>query len=366
VRFQPANLCQVLSNGVPILDLTIEEGSTFSEDRAGLIRSTCSLLLTDPTGDLVASTANDVLTPFGNELAVYRGENYDDGTQELILLGIFQIVDRFVDDSGGDLTITLDGADRARAIQRDTFTDVFVIPPNTNVGLAIQSIILSRNISPLAQQFNFAPTTFTTPSTPIVYSAGDDPLAAIADPNTGLAASIGMAFFYDPNGIATLAPIPDPNEQPVTWPYDDGPGTLVTDLQPSVDSAKAYSMWVRDFAGTSGLPVQGVAQDTNPASETWIGTYGEVVDYQPSSIATTQAQVQVQANAAKLANLGAARAIVITAYPKPDNHVDSVFEATRIRAGVAPGSLFVMDSQVMGLGTSGLQQMTCRSVVPLS
>ena len=362
MRFQVANLCQVLSNGVPILDLTIEEGSTFSKDRAGLIRSTASLLLTDPTGTLVASTANDVLTPFGNEIDLSYGVTYDDGTTETPRLGILPIVDRFVDDSGGDLTITLDCADRARLIQRDVFTDVFVIPPNTNVGLAIQSIILSRNISPLAQQFNFAPTAFVTGSTPIVYSAGSDPLQAIVD----LATGIGMAFFYDPNGIATLAPIPDPNEQPIAWPYTDGPGTLITDLQPSIDSAKAYSMWVRDFAGTSGAPVQGIAQDTNPASETWIGSYGEVVDYQTSSLATTQAQVQVQANAAKLANLGAARTIVITAFPKPDNDVDSVFAVTRVRAGVAPGSLFVMDSEVMGLGTSGLQAMTCRAVVPLS
>lgn len=355
-------MVQVLSNGTPILNLDIEDGSMLYADRASLIRRTTTCLLTDPNETLVASTAAQILTPYGNEFSVYYGVTFDDGTQEFILQGIFGIVDVGIDDSGGDLRITLDGSDRSRAVQRDLFTDTFTIPPGTNIGLAIQSIILSRNVSPLVQQFNFAPTPFTTPSTPIVYLAGDDPLDAIANPQTGLAAMAGMQFFYDPNGIATLVPIPDPTLQPTWWPFDEGNQNIAVELNRTLSSANAFNTVVVEGSGTGtgGLPIQATAQDTT--SPIAVAKVGEWVDYQSSSLVSSNAQAQVVANARLLIDKASVETVTITSVVVPDVDIDNVAEATRVRAGVAAQTRYVVDSFSIGLGTSGVLAANARLV----
>jgi Domain of unknown function (DUF5047) len=365
VSYQVASLAQVLSGGTPILNLAIEDGSTVTVDRANLIRRICSLSLTDPNGTLVASTAKQLLSPLsGNEIAVYYGVVFSDGTQELILLGIFGIVDSNVDDSGGDLAITVDGSDRMRSIQRDVFTDTYSIAPGTDVGVAIQNVVLSRNVSPLAQQFAFEPTGHITPNAPIIYNAGDDPAQAIAD----LATSVGDELFYSPNGWLMLLPIPDPTTQPITWTYDGDsvPNTnIATDIQRTVSSDTVYNVWIRDGVGTGlGAPFRGQAQDDDPTSMTWVGgPYGEVPDYQSSSLYANQAAAQADAQAAKLRARGRVETVSITAIPKPDTDVDDVVSASRIRAGIAPNSLYVVDSFIIGLGSSGLLTATVRAVL---
>ena len=354
---------QVLSNGVPVLDLDVEDGSMVSGDRASSIRGTCTLILTDPNETLVASTAQSVLTPFGTEVAVYYGITFDDGTQEFCLQGIFEIVDVNPDDTGVDLVITIDGSDRSYAIQKDLFDDYFTIPPNTDVGLAIQSIILDANVSPLCQQFAFAAAGFTTGIVPIVYSPGDDRLDAICNPQTGLAASIGMECFVNPNGIWELIPVPDPSQQPVWWDFDEGNQNIAVELNRTLSSATAYNTVIRAGAG-SGITAfpPAVAQDTNPLSPTFIGTVGEWVDYSSSNLYATQAQAQVAANAALLVDLGSVETVVATSVVVPDVAVDKVFGATRVRAGIPAHTLYVVDSFQLGLGTSGTLASTARLV----
>jgi Fe-S cluster assembly iron-binding protein IscA len=71
----------------------------------------------------------------------------------------------------------------------------------------------------------------------------------------------------------------------------------------------------------------------------------------------------VIANAAGLVAKGSTRSITLTALVKPDHDIDDVVEATRVRAGIAPGSLFVLDNFSITFGTAGTLQAGCRSVV---
>lgn len=361
MSYQVASLVQILSNGVAVLDIAAEDGSTVTVDRAQVIRRTCSIVCTDPGETLLNS---GLLTPWGNEMAVYYGVNFDDGTQELVLVGIFEITEVDPDDTGQDLVITISGSDRMSLVQRNTLTDVYSIPPNTNIGLAIQGIVLATTVSPLAQQFNFAPTTFTTGSAPITYSAGDD----LATEGYDLAASIGCEFFYDPNGVCTMIPTPDPTQAPVWWDFSEGTANFTAlEVEPILSNQTAYNIVVRAGSGTGvGSFAPAIAEDTNPNSPTSVnGGYPPSVDFQTSSLYATQAQAQVAANADLLTDLGTAESFVITSIVIPDADVDRVLMASRARAGVAVGSMFVVDSFVLGLGVSGTLASTCRTVYPL-
>jgi hypothetical protein len=339
-------------------------------DRSNVIRRTCSAVFTDPDGTLVSALQPSVVTPWGNELRLYNGVTYDDGTQELLLMGVFGIVDVSIDDSGGDLVVTADGSDRSRAIQRDVFGDTYPIPPGTNVGQAIQQIIVSRNVG-FTISFNFAPIDAVTGSTPIVFQPGDDPWAAVADPVSGLAASIGCELFPDANGVFTLLPIPDPTTASIAWTYDATEGVetnLAADVSRVVSSDGKANHVIRDGIGTGvDVPFRGEAMDTDPTSSTFVGgDYGDVIDYSASSLYATQEQAQAAAEAQLAINLGSAETATLTAIVKPDGDVDDVISVTRVRAGIASNTLYVIDAITTGFGASGTQQITCRALAPIS
>ena len=350
---QIASRAEIWSGTVLLRNFDVDTG-TETRDRSNLIRGICTITTTDEDGTLLP-----YLTPYGREMRLYYGVTYDDGTQEEILLGIFGIVDVEVDDSGGDLVITVDGSDRARAVQRDVFTDVFSITPDSNVADAIMNIISSRTLG-FVPEFNFAPITAVTPSAALVYAPGDDPMQSAAD----LADSAGCELFVDTDGIFTLLTIPDPTTAPIAWNYDEGNENLAVELDRTVSSATLPNIVIRDGSGTGvAASVEGYAYDGDPASPTYInGPYGQVVDYQSSSLYTTQAQAQAAADAALALAKGSAEALTLTAIPKPDHDVDDVIEVTRVRAGVVSGTRYVIDALTLTLGSSGTLQLTGRRV----
>src|SRR5665213_3271742 len=200
------------------LGLQIEASSTVTVDRNNLSRATCSLVLTDPFAGtpeaLVPQDAGDLLYPVGNELVVYNGITYPDGTQELIQLGVFGLIDADFDDQANDLVITLVGSDRSVACQHAGFTSAYTIAPGTNVGAAIQTLLASLQTG-LSISYAFTPTASVTPTTPIVYLPGDDPFAKAND----LATSIGNELFFAPTGVCTMIPVPDPMVAGISWDY---------------------------------------------------------------------------------------------------------------------------------------------------
>jgi Domain of unknown function (DUF5047) len=341
--------------------LAIEASSQLIIDRNAALRRTCSATLTDPTGTLVPTTPASALTVYGNELVMYRGITFPSGTQEFIQLGVFGMEDVTMRDNQGDLVITLNGKDRMRAIQRAGFSDVFVIPPATNVGVAIAALYNFCWSGPVPLTFYFYPTAAVTQNAPTVYKPGDDP----AKEAMALAAAAGLQTYFDVMGAGILRPIPDPRASVgnPAWSYNEGPGNLTTELLRTQSRAQAPNYIIRDAMGSGvGKPVRGLAVDNNPASATYYrGKYGQVVDYQGSSLFANQAQAQAAANAALLTSIGSIEQLTNSATPKPDHDVDDVIEVTRVRSGLAQ-AFYVLDMITMGFGTAGLSQMVGRQV----
>lgn len=355
-----ASLAQVWSGEVAIATFNPDPGCHVTVDRNNANRRVAAAALrgglnADGT-TIVPRGATGIFTPFGNELRMYRGIAYADGTGdvELVCQGVFGMEDVSVNDAGKDLLVTLSGSDRSKAVTRAGLVADYIIPPNINGGTALRTFLASLPVG-FSMQFNFAPISFSMPSTPTVLAEGGDPWAlAVA-----IAATFGCELFFDRNGVCVLQPVPDPRKGGPVWSFDEGPANNATNLTRHLSRKLADNYMIRVGSGTGiAAPVRAVASDTNPLSPTNVnGSYGRQVNRQTSSLYTTQAQAQAAADADLILALGQLETIDVDMLTKPDWDVSDVFELTRARAGIAAEN-FVTDSFTIGFTTDVLLQVT--------
>lgn len=281
----------VYSDQTWIQDLAVLTGFvTVSSTNAN--RRTCSLTLTDPTGLLSPALASDLLAPTaGNELRIWKGIDYLDGTTELIPLGIFRISRCTVEDSGDGLTFTIIGYDRARKVQRAQFTDTYTLAAGMDVYTAIQTIVNSQTPGYV---FNINPSSgFTIPQT--TYDAGTDPWDSIQQ----LSISAGVQTYFDTSGVINVQPIPDIALAPIVWTFAEGPNAIILDLASDWSDESVFNYFIVTGESTgNAAPVRAVAYDNNPSSATYyLGKYGTVVaPILKSNLITSTAQAQAAAN----------------------------------------------------------------------
>lgn len=171
-------------------------------DATRAIRRNLDLTIIDPDGSLTPTSRTDLLAPFaGNEIRVWRGVTYSDGTTEEAPLGVFRITDVQVQRSQDGIQLSITGEDRAWWVSRQTFTSSFDIPDGTNIADAI-ALVLDDRVPNTPR--SFASTRFTTPLLHPGIDGQTDPWAFCRD----LANTAGMELYFDANGVATLAAIP--------------------------------------------------------------------------------------------------------------------------------------------------------------
>ncbi len=83
-----------------LAEIDIESGAV-EISTTNAIRRTCKVnLVTDrTTNNLVPDNQFDLLNPFGNEIRLYRGVRFTDGTDEYVPLGVFVITDVSISDT---------------------------------------------------------------------------------------------------------------------------------------------------------------------------------------------------------------------------------------------------------------------------
>ena len=323
---------------------------TVTADSKQVVRRSCTVSLTDPTGALTAINAGDLLTPYGNELTLQTGITYPDGTTELVPLGVFGLAKYAISLTKGGLVITLDGQDRARRVARSPFTDAYVIPAGTNAGTAIQQIITSRLAG---ATFSFMPVAAALALT--TFDVGADPWVACVD----IAAGLGAEVFFDSYGVCVLRTVPDPASAVVAWSFTDGPaGLAATWLRSLDDSSSANYVLVTGENPGNTAPVSAVAQDSNPNSPTFTGgPYGTVAVLIVDRTVTTSAQAQARADAHLLRTQGLAEVVEGDVVCLPMLVPGDIATITSSRAGIS--GRFVLDGVTYPLG-HGLMKITAR------
>ena len=346
---------------LPIADNT---SNLVTVDTTATTRRTLTLTVIDQgiavnnPNSLVPNAPTDLLHPLsGNELHVFRGFEYPDGSQDLCQLGVFRMSQPQITDTGDAITITITGNDRSAEISRLKWTDPYQVVAGTDLSAAVRAILhdrwqgepldLSRieSTNPIGTGQYGAGSFLTLPNT----TFGTD-LANTNDPWADLQTLVlaaGMELFFDTQGRPVMQSIVNPvlNIEGASFPglYDDlGDGMLLM-AERVLDETRTFSgvIGIGNGTGTSGgvaiPPVTSKAVspsdgqmhtgiwNTDPASPSYydpgnpdasfIGAVPFIFETQAiPGPGDSEFTAQIKINAAALAQLQ----LILTAYENPD------------------------------------------------
>jgi hypothetical protein len=320
----------------------------------------------DQTGLIVPTSKDSLLAPYGNQLRVWSGVAYDDGTEETVCVGTFRITKS----SSRYPRCTVELSDRAWIISNATLIAPWFVAAGTAWDVAISNLLGDRYPGvPL----DIPSVEFTSTTPRLTLDEQADPWAAAQ----GWAASIGYALYFTPLGAATMrAELALAAEDPV-WTFDGKPAAnepavladwanlALYDESVTWDTADAYNAVI--ITGNSSsltTPVQGTAYDTDPNSPTqWGGPFGYKPLFESSELVSTAAQAAAKAVGRLQQVAGLAESLQIPAVCNPALAVGDTVQVIRPELGV--NTVHMLDRIPLPLrgGPSTLETRVRRVVV---
>lgn len=305
--------------GTPIgrpLTFQILAANSVKVDVTAANRRSCTLALLDPDGTLAPIVPGSPLALI-NEISLYRGIRFDDGTSEPCPLGVFGIQTALSVGSAAGPIIAVTAIDRSKRLDVNLShgRSFLAGTPWSEVfsGLSDESGIVYE------KAYGDAVVSSTSPA--LVFNAGDNIWQQIQT----AASSLGCWAYFDTAGVFTVIEVPDPDGQPIDWEYGHGANAMFVgstrQLALEDGSQKAYSHAVvtSQVHGTNA-PLRSDAFDNNPLSPTYyLGPFGDrpVFDSNVSSFVSTQAQCDAAAAALLRRNYGLLERVTLQAAPNP-------------------------------------------------
>ena len=278
----------VLRDNAVIQTLNTVESGTVTLDASANVRGRGELaILDDGTLDLIPTSVDDPLAPYGNEIKVYRGVLYPDGTTELVSLGVFRIDNPRTSEQAGTPTINITGQDRSARIIDARFEAPYEVTAGTNLITAISDLIL-----PVYPDVDIIVAVDTSATTGTVIAEAQSDRWEFAGK---LAVGAGARLYFDGDGALVIAPEVTPGPAAIELVEGEN-GVLVS----------AASDWRREGARNvivatgentgEAAPARGVAEDLDPTSPTYVhGRFGRVVGFYSSPILTTDSMATAAA-----------------------------------------------------------------------
>jgi hypothetical protein len=257
--------------------------------------------------------------------------------------------------TGGGLSLVVSGIDLSYAISRNTWTDIYYVPANTNYATA--ALEIAQNRLPGITS-DVSSTEVTAERLLFGTSQGADPWQDVQD----LGTAIGYEAFFDPNGTLRFKAIADPALTPSVWTVSDAANPVMVSYTRSISDSTTYNYVVCSGESTSNtVPVYAVAFDNDPSSPTYyLGPYNVVTTTFISAMITTTAQAQQAADALLLVVKGASETVQITMVPNPALEPGDVITVTRTFNGqkIIQGT-FLINSISTPLAQSQAQTLVC-------
>ena len=338
-----------------ILSTTSPISGEVTIDSRRSVRRQCSLEFVDTDGTLVPTNKiSSVLLPFNREIKIYRGVQYQDGTEELVPLGVFQITTVEVTDTAQGVKITVQGSDRSLRVARAKFTNHnFYIDDATPKETAIAQILKDRY--PNVKTDFPATGQVTTLIYPTLDQSSDPWREALK-----IAESAAMDLYFDENGTARMRPIPDPDLGKALVEYTDGEDSVVTQLGRNLSSDESYNHVIYTGEGTNlTIGVIGEAFDNNPSSPTYVTTYGSVPIFKSSPNILTVAEAEEAARAELKKVIGASEKITWDQIVNPAHDVYDLVKIVRGPSGV--NSTLMLDAITIPLASTATMNAVGRS-----
>jgi len=262
---------EVWASDQKLQEINISDGSV-KIDSGSAVRRTCEItLVTSRDSDnLVPNNDFDVLTPFGNELRLYRGVQYADGTEEYVPLGVFVITEVSINDSNEGVSIKLAGEDKSIRVSRAKWTQPYQMVSGT-LEASITALLKDR--FPDAE-ISF-PTTNVTVNQVLLGAENDnDPWKDAVE----IAELVGFDLFFDQNGVVQMKQFPTLDGSVVVALFTEGAGTTITQLNRTISTKSTFNGVIYTIEGSDVvLPIRVEAWDEDSSSPTYrYGVFGQV------------------------------------------------------------------------------------------
>lgn len=276
---------EVWASDQKLQEINISDGNV-KIDSGSAVRRTCDVTLTTgrESDNLVPDSDFDLLTPFGNELRLYRGVQYADGTKEYVPLGVFVITDVAISDTNEGVEIKLLGEDRSIRVSRAKWTQPYQMTSGT-LEASLSALLKSR--FPDAE-ISF-PTTNVTVNQVLLGAENDnDPWKDAVE----IAELVGFDLFFDQNGVVQMKQFPTLDGSVVVALFTEGQGTTITQLNRTISTKQTYNGVIYTIEGSDVVtPIRVEAWDEDSSSPTYrFGVFGEVPAFVTTSLLATESE----------------------------------------------------------------------------
>lgn len=228
--------------------------------------------------------ATDLLAPYGNRLRVWRGIKFADGSFYRWQIFTGRIQD---DANASDGTVTVTALDRANEVVEAQF----VAPENSQVGSRVSSEFI-RLVSDGVPDAVFGTFSFSDLTVPLLTWESDR--ASALDE---MATSCGAYWWALADGTFVIRTYPFATAGPSILTLDQGDGGLLAAAPARAREQIYNSITVTGERADGTTPVYALAQDTNPASPTYVrGNFGLRHKVIPLQTPQTQGSCQSAAN----------------------------------------------------------------------
>jgi hypothetical protein len=267
-----------------LIDFDIDTGKV-SVSTSNAIRRTCEVHLTTDRSstNYVPDNGFDFVAPFGNQLRVYRGIQYTDGTEEYIPLGVFVITEVQVQDTNAGVSMSVRGEDKSIIVSRNKWTSSYQMVSGTLE--ASLTALLQNRYPDIEVDF---PTTNVTVNQIIL--GADSNLDPWKDA-VMLAQLVGYDLYFDVNGICTMRQFPTLDAASVVATYEEGNGTTITSLDRKISTKETYNGVIYTVEGSQvTTPIRVEVWDEDTTSPTYrYGVFGSVPTFITTNVIGTSA-----------------------------------------------------------------------------
>ena len=274
---------EIWTSDQKLADIDVSAGSV-TIDSSSATRRTCSVQLFDDRDitNLVPDNDFDLLTPFGNEIRLYRGVRFDDGTSEYVPLGVFVITDVSIKDDSQGITISISGEDRSLYVSRAKWTKPYQMVSGT-LESSISNLLKDR----YPDAITAFPTTNITVNQVILGTERDNNpwLDAVE-----ICELVGYDLFFDADGIVQMKPFPSLDGSVVVATFEEGSGTTITSIDRNISTKETYNGIIYTVQGSNvPTPIKVEVWDEDTASPTYrYGKFGQVPTFIESNLLLTQ------------------------------------------------------------------------------
>jgi hypothetical protein len=310
---------QIFTGDYKIADLLVDTGKV-SVSASSLTRRTAEVHLTTnrTTANLVPNTGFDQLSPFGNEMKLYRGLQYNDGTTEYVPLGVFRITEVTIKDTNEGVSMSIKGEDRALIVSRNKWTGPYQMLSGT-LETSIKALLQDRYAD---IQTNFVSTNVTVQQVTLGTNSSNDPWQDAVN----ICNMVGYDLYFDVLGVCQLKQLPDLASATVVAEYIEGVSTILTELDRTISSKETYNGVIYTLEGTQvTTPVRVEVWDEDTTSPTYrYGSFGQAPTFVTSSLLATAADATLAAQLLLNTYIGAQEQIQWNSFVDPTLDVQDV------------------------------------------